>query len=136
MSAEPPRGSFLFDENLSPQLAEALQLLEEPPVEIFYITKFFPASTDDVVYLPVLGRCGAFLITRDTKQRRKPAELAAYRTNGVGAFILGGKNLLRWDLVKQVVLSWHHIKEAAVNTQRPFAYRVRPNGGKLEPLAL
>lgn len=136
MSAEPPRGSFLLDENLSPQLAEALQLLEEPPVQVFYITKFFAASTEDAVYLPVLGRCGAFLITRDTKQRRRPAELEAYRTYGVGAFILGGKNLPRWDLVKQIVLSWHHIKEAAVNTQRPFAYRVRANGGRLEPLAL
>jgi hypothetical protein len=135
VTAAPDPGSFVLDENLSPQLAQALQLLDDE-VTIRYIVDFFAAGTDDTVYLPVLGTAGAFLVTRDTKQRRKPAELEAYREHHVGAFILGGKNLERWDLVKQIVLSWPQIKETAKKTRRPFAYKVRANGGKLEPLTL
>jgi hypothetical protein len=135
VSARPTAGSFILDENLSPQLAEALQLLDTDAT-ICYIASFFDVGTDDTTYLPVLGQCGAFLITRDTRQRRRPAELLAYKTHGVGAFILGGKNLQRWELVKQIVLAWPQIKQAATNTKRPFAYKVRAAGGKLEPLAL
>lgn len=135
MRTAPTAGSFVFDENLSAQLAQALQLLDDEAT-VHYITDLFPEGTDDAVYLPVLGEAGAFLVTRDTRQRRRPAELEAYRRHGVGAFILGGKNLGRWDLAKQVVLGWLQIKEAATKTNRPFAYRVRASGGKLEPLSL
>jgi hypothetical protein len=135
VTTAPVEGSFVLDENLSPQLAQAFQLLDNDVI-VRYIEDHFPEGTDDTIYLPVLGSAGAFLITRDTRQRRKPAELEAYRKHGVGAFILGGKNLQRWDLVKQVVLSWPQIKETAVRARRPFAYRVRANGGKLEPLPL
>lgn len=135
MTTAPAAGSFVLDENLSPQLAKALQLLDDEVI-VSYIEDFFPEGTDDTVYLPVLGTVGAFLISRDTRQRRKAAELEAYRQYRVGAFILGGKNLQRWELVRQIVLSWPQIKETAAKTRRPFAYRVRASGGKLEPLTL
>jgi len=125
----------LLDENLSPQLAKALDLLDERAT-VHYITDFFDPGTEDSVFLPVLGRVGAFLVTRDARQRKRPAELEAYRKHSVGAFILGGKNLERWDIVKQVVLSWQQIKEAASKASRPFAYKVRAGGGKLEGLSL
>jgi len=135
MSSVPDAGSFVFDENLAPQLAQAFRLLDDES-KVDHITTFYAAGTEDVAYLPDFGRTGAFLVTRDARQRKKPAELAAYRIHGVGAFILGGKNLDRWELVKQLVLSWPQITEAASKTRRPFAYRVRANGGKLEPLSL
>jgi len=135
VKAAPPPGCFVLDESLSPQLAQALQLLDDEVV-IRSIGEFFDAGTDDTEYLPVLGAKGAFPITRDTRQRRVPAELEAYRVYSVGAFILGGKNLQRWDLFKQVVLSWPQIKDTARKARRPFAYKVRANGGKLEPLSL
>jgi hypothetical protein len=131
----PSSGSFVFDENLPHQIASALQLLDDSTV-VRYLGAFFPDGTDDVVFLPVLGSAGAFLVTRDARQRRKPAELQAYREHGIGAFILGGKNLQRWDIVKQIVCAWPLIKDAAAKSRRPFAYRVPANGGRLEPLSL
>jgi hypothetical protein len=130
-----PAGCFVLDENLSPQLAKAMQLLDDD-AEVRYIEEFFDEGTEDEVYLPEIGKAAAFLITRDTRQRRRPTELEAYRKHGVGAFILWGKNLPRWELVKQVVLAWPHIKAEAAKTRRPFAYKVRAAGGRLEPLSL
>jgi hypothetical protein len=128
---------FVFDENLSPQLAQAMRLLDDS-IEIHHITELpgLKPGTGDVEFLPRLGEEGRLLITRDTRQRKRPAELDAWKRNGVGSFVLGGKNQEAWDLVKQLVLAWPQIKEAGLKTRRPFGYRVRPNGGKLEPLTL
>ena len=135
MKPEPSADSFVLDENLSQALAQALQLLDDQAT-VRHITDFFDKGTEDTVFLPVLGRRGAFLITRDTRQRKRPAELDAYRRHRVGAFILAGKSLQRWDLVKQLVLAWPQIKDIAGKANRPFAYRVRAAAGRLEPLSL
>lgn len=138
MTATTPATSlprFVFDENLSPQLAQAMQLLDSE-AEVKHSTELFGIGADDPDFLPKLGADVRFLVTRDTKQRKRPAELDAWKRHGVGAFVLGGKNLGAWDLVTQVVLGWPKMKEAAAKTKRPFAYRVRPGGGKLEPLSL
>lgn len=126
---------FAFDENLSLQLAQAMQLLDSA-VDVKHTTELFGLGAEDPDFLPKLGAEVRFLVTRDTRQRKRPAELDAWKRHSVGAFVLGGKNLDAWALVTQVVLGWPKMKEAAAKTTRPFAYRVRPAGGKLEPLSL
>lgn len=83
----------------------------------------------DEVWLQDIGRKGWYLITRDLNIRRNPAELEALRTHYVGAFFLGGKNRPRWELVKQLVRNWPHIKNYASKTKRPFAFRIPIKGG-------
>ena len=137
MSTPVPAGAFVLDENLSPRLAKALELLDESEgVRVRAVTELFEAGTADDTLLAALGTAGAFLITRDTRQRKRPAELEAWVANSAGVFVLSGKNLERWEIVRQVVASWPLIKKAAQNTTRPFAYRVHHNGGKLEPISL
>lgn len=130
-----PRLRFVLDENLSPRLAQALALLDES-AEVQHLTEVVEIGTDDTVFLPILGKDGRFLVTRDTRQRTRPQELEAWKKHAVGSFVLGGKNLESWELVTQVVVAWPRMKEAAVKTRRPFAYRVRPAAGKLEPIPL
>ncbi len=55
MKSAPQLDSFVFDENLSRQLAQALQLLD-PDTVVSYVTEFFEAGADDTVFLPEIGR--------------------------------------------------------------------------------
>jgi hypothetical protein len=111
--------------------------LLDTTVDISYITALgFKPGTADTDFLPTLGTEGRLLITRDTRQRKRPAELDAWKRYGMGSFVLGGKNQGAWDLVTQIVLAWPQMKDAAAKTRRPFAYRVRAGGGKIEPLTL
>lgn len=58
----------------------------------------------------------------------------AIRNFGVGAFFLGGKNLSRWQRVKQIVRAWERMNELATNTPRPFLLQVNASGTLVEPL--
>lgn len=124
---------FFIDNNLSPHLAAGMKAFQEPVV---HLRDMFPEDTDDVVWLPEIGRNEMFLITRDWETRKKPAELQSIKDNKVGAFYLGGKERNRCQLIRQLVLNWPRIKELAHKTRRPFAFRVPPTGKKIEPIIL
>jgi len=85
-----------------------------------------PPGTYDEDWLPVVGRAGKdlVLITRDRKIRRKPAELAAFRANGVRAFFITGKRELgAWDKLGLLVRHWEQI-EATIDRNGPGPWAV------------
>lgn len=126
--------NFFFDNNISPNIARALALLNDDCSICHLQDKYAPNTTDEE-WLRDIGNQGFILITRDKKITKRKAELSAYKIHKIGAFILTGKNLRIWDLVKQLVLAWERIKELSERTQRPFAFSVRPKG-KIESINL
>ncbi len=124
---------FFVDNNLSEHLANGMKAFGE---DVIHLKELFSESTDDVTWLQYLGENDLFLVTRDERVRRNPAEIQAMRTYGVGAFFLGGKNRSRCELIQQLVRNWPRMKELASKTNRPFAYRIPPTGTKFVAIPL
>ena len=124
---------FFVDNNLGHALARGMRAFGEP---VEHLTEHFPEDAPDTEWLKYIGAGGFFLITRDDNIRRNPAELKAFKDNGVGAFFLGGKHQSRCELIQQVVRNWPRIKQFAREQRLPFAVRVRPRGSKLDLIPL
>jgi predicted nuclease of predicted toxin-antitoxin system len=125
--------NFFFDNNLSPKLAEAMNLLEQEG-NVIHLTKIFPPNTKDEDWLEYIGKKGMILITQDKQIKKRAAELRAFKKYKVGAFILGGKNPEIWQIVKQVINKWLEIKNLASKTRLPFMFKV-PLRGKITQLS-
>jgi hypothetical protein len=127
---------FLFDNNLSPRLAEGMKAFGE---DVDHMQKAFPApfNVDDTLLVQGAKEKGFnFVITRDLHIRRRFLERNAVKIHGIGLFALGGKDRTAWQLIEQTVRNWRQIKEIAADTGRPFAFIVRPKGGVIERLPL
>lgn len=120
---------FIFDENLSENLVRGLKEFGE---DVNHITEFFPRGTPDDEWLELLGEKGWFLITRDKSIRRRPIEKEALKRFKVGAFFLGGKQMDRWQIIKQVIRIWERVQEKADNSQVPFAYQINRHGTSID----
>jgi predicted nuclease of predicted toxin-antitoxin system len=124
---------FFLDNNLSSHLAHGMRAFGE---DVIHLQDVFPENTDDPEWLEYVGDQGFFLITRDERVRRRPVELESLLKHKVGAFFLGGKNLGRCDLIRQLVANWSRIKEEAGKTRPPFAFRIPPRGTKFVKIPL
>ena len=124
---------FLFDNSMSPRLARGMCVFGE---SAGHLSDFFPPDTLDVVWLEQAGRQGVAVVTRDLKFASRPIERETLRIYKVGAFYLGGKNLLHWQMVQQIVRDWPEMRRLAKETPTPFAYILRPYGSKIERLNL
>jgi uncharacterized protein with PIN domain len=125
--------TFFFDNNLSHKIVKGLREFGE---DVVHLADEFPRDTTDEEWLPIVGERGWILITRDKKIRRRPAEIDAYRRNGIGGFVLTGKSLEGWKIIRQLVNRWEKIKELARSTRKPFLFRIPPRGSKIERLPL
>jgi len=119
--------NFFFDNNISAKMAKAMNLLDDDS-HIDHLQDIFSQDTEDEKWLEYVGKKEIILITRDKKITKRRAELSVYRKYRVGAFILTGKNMKKWDQVKQLILAWEKIKDLAERTARPFAFQVRAKG--------
>jgi len=126
--------NFFFDNNLSPNLAKAMNLLEQRG-EVLHLTEKFAPNTKDEDWLKYVGENRLILITRDKRIRRHAAELRAFKIFKVRAFILGGKNPTIWQIIKQIINNWLKIKDLASKTRPPFVFQI-PLKGKIKKLSL
>lgn len=126
--------TFFFDNNISPNMAHAMALLDGE-CNIIHLQDQFQDGTKDKDWLPQVGDNGYILVTRDRRITKRRAELETYKRHKVGAFILTGKNLGIWAQVKQLILAWENMKRFAEKTQRPFAFQIRSKG-KIIPISL
>jgi PIN like domain len=60
--------TFLFDENISQLIVDALKALGKP---VAYLTDILPRGTDDIALFSRLGELSWFLVTQDKKIKRK-----------------------------------------------------------------
>jgi hypothetical protein len=120
-----------IDNNLSLQLAAGLKGFGE---DVVHLKDLFPDDTADADWLPYVGQNDMVLVTRDIRIRWNPSEISAFKSHNVGAFLLGGKQRTRCELILQLVRNWPQMKELAKKTRRPFMFRVPPTGSKIEQL--
>lgn len=124
---------FFFDNNLSEHLAHGLAEFGE---DVVHLKDQFEENEEDVVWLEYIGKNRIILITKDERIRKNPLELKSLVKNKVGVFFLGGKKQSRCKIIQQVVRNWPRIKEYAIKTRPPFAFRVPPTGTKFEKIDL
>ena len=124
---------FFFDNNLSINLTQGMKSFGE---DVVHLKEIFPEETDDTEWLKYIGEKKLILITRDLRVRQNPVERNALLKYKVGAFFLGGKNLDRCKIIRQVVQNWPRIKEYASKTKPPFAFRIPPKGTKFVTIPL
>ncbi len=130
LSAEEAR--FLVDNNLGTQLAAGMKGFGE---DVVHLTEHLNPNAPDTDVLALVGSNGWCLITRDNRIRYRPAESGALKEHQVGAFFMSGKNLGRCQIIQQLVRNWPRMKKLAGATQRPFAFRVPPNGKNIKRLS-
>lgn len=118
--------TFLFDENISQLVVDALKALGKP---VAYLTDILPRGTDDITLFSRLAELGWFLVTQDKKIRRKKHELEALRRVGLGAFIFTGRAERDVDSMMMLVLrSFNEIQTLAAETKRPFIFGISDRG--------
>jgi len=121
--------TFLFDQNLSPNLAKGLKAFGENAT---HLTDHLSPETIDTELFKYLCENDMILITRDENIHYNDAERSAIHQFKVGAFFLGGKNRDKWEIIEQVIRNWRKMKETAERENRPFAFRIRPNGTQFD----
>ena len=118
--------TFLFDENISHFIVDALKALGKP---VAYLTDILPRGTQDVTLFSKLGELGWFLVTQDKRIKRKKHELEALRQARIGAFIFTGR--AERDVDSMMVLLLRHFSEIqrlTSETKRPFIFGVSDRG--------
>ena len=119
--------TFFFDNNLSEHLVDGLRAFGE---DVIHLKEVFRNDEQDISWLKYIGEKKYFLVTRDEHVRFNPTELQTLKEYNVGAFFVGGKNLNRCAIIKQIVRNWPRVKEFSARTKVPFMYRIPPSGTK------
>lgn len=119
-----------IDENMPPQLADGLAILEKPNnegVEIYSIQKEYGRGIQDEDWIPQVGQVNGIVITQDSKMQRIKSQFRLLKEYKLGIFYLippGKRGYTYWEMVEKVVLNWKEIKDLAKRSKLPFAYRI------------
>ena len=130
---------IFIDENMPPQLAEGLSILERPNnegVEVYSIQKEYGRGILDEDWIPKVGSSKGIVITQDFKMQRIQSQYNLLRKYGLGIFYLvppGGKGYTYWEMVERIILNWQEIKGLAKKNRPPFAFRITPR--KIEKIS-
>jgi hypothetical protein len=116
--------TFLFDNDLSPALAEALAVLGE---KAYHVRNVLGPRTPDDVWLQHAGEREWLIVTQDHRILKRPHERAALTGYRVGAFFLAKNITGHCDIARAIVKHWPEIKRAASTTPRPFLMSINPS---------
>lgn len=119
---------LFFDRNTGTSVPKALELLR-PPFQVEYHQKYYQADMADDLWMPEVGEKGWTIIGHDRNLHQNESELAAIQKYKLGCFYLWGANAKKWDKMKLFLKAYEQIAVMSVNTQRPFVYSVKKNGG-------
>ena len=123
-----------IDENLSPYIARALNLLEKRErignrCEVMSIQDALQKGIKDVELIPQFGKENAIWITQDKRILKNRAELKLILSHNIGLIILNPywSKKKHWDKVVVIFSNWEKIKDLAISEKRPFAYTINGN---------
>lgn len=123
--------SFLFDEQITPRISNALRTMGEPGVHIYDVDELGRGATDAQV-LPYCGKTGLALVTLDRKMLDSPHLHALIHEYDVGAFFISSRRRKDtpppWLIFQTVVKQWEAMKRIADKEARPFMKMVKPTG--------
>ncbi|MCF2496139.1 PIN-like domain-containing protein [Dyadobacter chenhuakuii] len=128
-----------IDENISPHIASALDILEKPlgsDFEVVSIVSVFGKGALDEEWLPKIGAEGAVVITQDLNIHRTKSQRRLFKEHQVGVFFLSppSKNGYHyWEMVEQIIKRWQEIRKLC-RERRPFAFRCTSRSSNFERL--
>lgn len=126
--------TLFFDRNIGVKIPLALLSLRLP-VDIKYHQLHFAQQTPDDQWRATVGGWGWFVITQDYKYHLRPNELGALQQYDIGCFYLSGANASKWETMRVFARAYDRILGAALNTPRPFVYRI-DKLGRLRSVAI
>ncbi|MEX0690857.1 MAG: hypothetical protein WD934_00845 [Gemmatimonadales bacterium] len=118
---------FLVDATFPPQLARALQALDQEDCQFRDAPAEFGADAADEILFEGLREHGWVLVTLDAKMPRRPAQRQAILDAGAGVFVFTGIVLPQKSFreIAAFVLSvTDAILRRAVETERPFIWGI------------
>ncbi len=113
---------FVFDENISPKVVEALQVLQYPAQ---HSTNLVPRGATDQVLFRALNPSEMCLVTQDQNMARKSHQREAILSARLRVFIFTGdasKSLAAMALLVQQV--WPQLENLAQVTPAPFIFGI------------
>jgi hypothetical protein len=122
-----------LDENLSPVVAQSLNLLNKGyfPNYIVYSTieKFDRGAADEII-IPGIGQGDGILITRDFSIQKTRLQYDLCKKFNLGVFFLRlPKNQNKhWEIVRLLINHWEEIVEKIGTRKKPFAFRISIRG--------
>ncbi len=126
--------TFLFDENISPDIVESLRPLDKPVVHVVDVDELGRGALDEDVFDFLEQRPDWVLITQDKKMRRKKHQRQAILDAGLGVFVLIGRAEKSNDaLVVLLLQCWPALTKLASQTPRPFIFGISDRR-KIEPI--
>ena len=124
---------YLFDNNITPRIARALNQLEKQ-AEVHALMDVVDPATKDPELLKFVAANSYCLISCDNKQMKRTAERSALKTHRVTAVYLPQvvSNKKYWDQTEWIVKHWPNII-ARVGTQRKGSIlKMLANGDLIE----
>ena len=113
---------IFIDRSIPKNVATALKAVRD---DVLWLEDHFLHDTKDADWLPVAGKNGWLVITRDKKIRTRPGELRAILENNVGCFCLTQKkHPTRWQYLKLLVLALDNMERIFATAPRPFIHGV------------
>jgi len=131
---------FYVDENITPNIAKALAILQNPRVQenikVYTIRELFGAGTPDEVWIPEVASKNGVVITQDLNIHRVRQQRELYKQHGLGVvfFKPPKKGYQYWDLVEFYIRRWKVVKDEVRKLNKPFALVVTPKSAKPERL--
>ena len=122
---------FFLDNCISPKIARALDVLEEPRHEIIALRAKFHSSTPDPEWLRALGDEGDWIVVSgDPRISRSKAERKAWYESGLTAFFFasGYARLRIWPQVQFVIRWWGDIVMEARDCEPGSGFSVPQSG--------
>ncbi len=131
---------FYFDENITPQIVRALEILQEPlkeEIEVYSIADEFGRGAADEEWIPKVAKENGIVITQDINIQRTKHQRELYRNHNLGVIFLKppkGKGIKYWEMVSKILEAWPDIKQTCNRAKKPFAYVITPKSKKLDSL--
>jgi hypothetical protein len=123
--------NFLFDNNLSPNLAQALHRLVEPEHQVKHLIEKFRPNTPDTEWMATLAtEADWFVVTADVRIGKNPHEVKAWKEAGHTIFFLkpGWLNLDFWTQAWKFTKCFPQILSQGERAPRGSAFLVTVNG--------
>ena len=104
-------------------------------IEVHSTIERFGRGAADELIIPVLGKEGSILITKDLNIHRTRLQDELRKKYNLGAFFikLPKGNDKHWEIVKLIIREWETIIQNIHKTKRPFGFIVHPKG-KFQPM--
>lgn len=121
---------FFIDENLPPQIARGLNILQHPQnakdgmnIIVHSVKEYFTEGAKDEDWIPEVGKLKGIVITQDYRIQTLKHQRELYRQHGVGILFFSPPSktgFAYWEMVKQIIKRWEEIKTIARKNKNPL----------------